>query len=86
MNFVYTQQDLANGLCLILTTLGIILSSLAMFDSPLIHKQEAKELGDKYFTTGITLGFGVGAVNRIVDRRKRKKDESVESDEEMERY
>lgn len=53
------QPELANILCLLLTTVGVTLGVLSLFEIPYMNREETKELGAKAFGVGVTLGFGV---------------------------
>lgn len=74
-----TQQELANALCLALTTIGIVISVASLLPVQFLDKENAQQLGEKFFTSGITLGFGVSSVEKL--KRKRQGKEGVEVEE-----
>lgn len=77
-----TQQELANALCLVLTTIGIVISVASLLPVQFLDKENAQQLGEKFFTSGITLGFGVSSVGRLGElKRKRQGKEGVEVEE-----
>jgi hypothetical protein len=67
-----TQEQLANGLCLILTTSGIALSIASVFPVEMLDRLEARILGKDFLTTGVTLGFGVGVAKNMQGKNKEK--------------
>lgn len=74
-----TQQELANALCLVLTTIGIVISVASLLPVQFLDKENAQQLGEKFFTSGITLGFGVSSVEKL--KRKRQGKERMEVEE-----
>ena len=72
-----TQQELANVLCLLLTTLGILISVVSLFPLQFIDKEDAQHLGEEFFTSGITLGFGVSSVGRFTSKKEREGGKNV---------
>lgn len=72
-----TQQELANTLCLLLTTLGILISVVSLFPLQFIDKENAQRLGEEFFTSGITLGFGVSSVGRFTSKKEREEGKNV---------
>lgn len=74
-----TQQELANALCLVLTTIGIVISVASLLPVQFLDKENAQQLGEKFFTSGITLGFGVSSVEKL--KRKRQGKEGIEVEE-----
>lgn len=74
-----TQQELATLVSLILIPLGIILSGLSVLTIEGIDKDRAERMGNFFFTSGVSLGFGV-TMDSAIKKRQRKREEGQEDD------